>query len=58
MLNKPAGWISATEDSKEKTVLDLLPGEYRAFLPFPVGRLDKDTEGLLFLTNDGQLATI
>lgn len=56
MLNKPAGVISATEDLRERTVLDLLPAEYRAFEPFPVGRLDKDTEGLLLLTNDGQLA--
>ena len=56
MMNKPAGVISATEDLREKTVLDLLEAEYAAFEPFPVGRLDKDTEGLLLLTNDGQLA--
>lgn len=56
MLNKPQGTISATEDTWEKTVIDLLPEEYRHFNPFPVGRLDKDTEGLLVLTNDGQLA--
>lgn len=56
MLHKPAGVISATEDLRERTVIDLLPAEYRAFEPFPVGRLDKDTEGLLLLTNDGQLA--
>lgn len=56
MLHKPPGVISATEDVREKTVLDLLPGEFRVFSPFPVGRLDKDTEGLLLLTNDGQLA--
>lgn len=56
MLNKPPGVISATEDLRERTVLDLLSKEYRAFSPFPVGRLDKDTEGLLLLTNDGQLA--
>lgn len=56
MLNKPQGVISATEDSRERTVLDLLEPEYRSFDPFPVGRLDKDTEGLLLLTNDGKLA--
>jgi 16S rRNA pseudouridine516 synthase len=56
MLNKPQGVISATEDSRERTVLDLLAPEYRRFEPFPVGRLDKDTEGLLLLTNDGKLA--
>ena len=56
MMNKPQGVISATEDNREHTVVDLLPEEYRAFDPFPVGRLDKDTEGLLLLTNDGQLS--
>ena len=56
MMNKPQGVISATEDSRERTVIDLLPDEFKAFKPFPVGRLDKDTEGLLLLTNDGQLA--
>lgn len=55
MLNKPAGVVSATEDKKERTVNDLLAGEGRNDL-FPVGRLDKDTEGLLLLTNDGELA--
>lgn len=56
MLYKPAGVISATEDHRDQTVIDLLPERYRAFAPFPVGRLDKDTEGLLLLTNDGALA--
>ncbi|RCX21698.1 16S rRNA pseudouridine516 synthase [Fontibacillus phaseoli] len=56
MLHKPPGVISATEDLRERTVIDLLPIEFRVFSPFPVGRLDKDTEGLLLLTNDGQLA--
>jgi len=56
IMNKPQGVISATEDSREKTVVDLLPDEFKAFDPFPVGRLDKDTEGLLLLTNDGQLS--
>lgn len=56
MLNKPAGYLSATEDGKGLTVLDLLPPELRRQELFPVGRLDKDTEGLLFLTNEGQLA--
>lgn len=56
MMNKPAGVISATEDRRLRTVLDLLPAEYAHFELFPVGRLDRDTEGLLLLTNDGQLA--
>ena len=56
MLNKPPGVISATEDAHEKTVIDLLADSYRHFDLFPVGRLDKDTEGLLLLTNDGKLA--
>lgn len=56
MMNKPPGVISATEDVKDRTVIDLLDREVRHFAPFPVGRLDKDTEGLLLLTNDGQLA--
>ncbi|NUK30568.1 rRNA pseudouridine synthase [Parageobacillus sp. VR-IP] len=56
MMNKPPGVISATEDMIEETVVDLLEEEDRVFSPFPVGRLDKDTEGLLLLTNDGQLA--
>lgn len=56
MMNKPQGVISATEDSQHETVLDILEPEDIVFSPFPVGRLDKDTEGLLLLTNDGQLA--
>nr|WP_295970962.1 pseudouridine synthase [uncultured Bacillus sp.] len=56
MMNKPPGVISATEDGIEDTVIDLLEPEDTVFSPFPVGRLDKDTEGLLLLTNDGQLA--
>ncbi|SEM70800.1 pseudouridine synthase [Paenibacillus sp. OV219] len=56
MLNKPQGVISATEDKRERTVLDLLDPEDQVLQPFPVGRLDKDTEGLLLLTNDGKLA--
>jgi len=55
MLNKPAGVVSATEDNIDKTVLDLLQGENTKGL-FPVGRLDKDTEGLLLITNDGDMA--
>ena len=55
MLHKPAGVVSATEDKKEKTVIDLLGRNKRDDL-FPVGRLDKDTEGLLILTNDGEMA--
>lgn len=56
MLNKPAGYISATEDYLHDTVLDLIEDKDKVFDIFPVGRLDKDTEGLLILTNDGQLA--
>ncbi|WP_028547836.1 pseudouridine synthase [Paenibacillus sp. UNC451MF] len=56
MLNKPQGVISATEDTRDRTVIDLLDEESAHFQPFPVGRLDKDTEGLLLLTNDGKLA--
>jgi len=55
MLHKPAGVISATRDSGQRTVLDLLGNDRRKDL-FPVGRLDKDTEGLLLVTNDGDLA--
>lgn len=55
MLNKPAGYVSATTDIKDKTVLDLITDKKRKDL-FPVGRLDKDTEGLLLITNDGDLA--
>lgn len=56
MLHKPAGLLTATEDRKQPTVLDLLPPELRRIGLAPVGRLDKDTEGLLLLTNDGELA--
>lgn len=56
MLYKPAGVLTATEDRKQPTVLDLLPPELRRIGLAPVGRLDKDTEGLLLLTNDGELA--
>lgn len=56
MLHKPAGVLTATEDRKQPTVLDLLPPELRHIGLAPVGRLDKDTEGLLLLTNDGELA--
>ena len=56
MLNKPAGYLSATEDGSGPTVLDLLPPELQRQGLFPVGRLDKDTEGLLLLTNEGPLA--
>jgi 16S rRNA pseudouridine516 synthase len=56
MLHKPAGCVSATNDNVNRTVLDLLDPKDRVKDLFPVGRLDKDTEGLLLLTNDGQLA--
>ena len=55
MLNKPAGYITATEDREQKTVMELLPMEYRHLDLKPVGRLDKETEGLLLFTNDGDL---
>ncbi|XQY91058.1 pseudouridine synthase [Metabacillus sp. HB246100] len=56
IMNKPAGYLSATEDEYQETVLDLLEMGDAVCQPFPVGRLDKDTEGLLLLTNDGQLS--
>lgn len=56
MMNKPQGLVSSTDDPFSRTVIDLLPEEYLIYKPFPAGRLDKDTEGLLLLTNDGQLA--
>lgn len=56
MMNKPPGVISATEDLEQETVVDLLEMEDAIFNPFPVGRLDKDTVGLLILTNDGKLS--
>lgn len=55
MLNKPAGYVTATEDPVEKTVMELLPQEWKAMDVKPVGRLDKATEGLLLFTNDGDL---
>lgn len=56
MMNKPKDTVSATEDAIEKTVVDILKEEDRIHKVFPVGRLDKDTEGLMLLTNDGELA--
>lgn len=56
MLHKPDGLLSATEDKRQKTVIDLLPEHLQRRGLFPVGRLDKDTEGLLVLTDDGDLA--
>ena len=53
MLNKPAGFVTATEDARDKTVMELIPKSYRDVKP--VGRLDKATEGLLLFTNDGEL---
>ena len=55
MPHKPAGFVTATEDAKERTVMELLPQEYRKLDVKPVGRLDKATEGLLLFTNDGDL---
>ena len=56
MLNKPSGVLTAARDARQKTVMDLLPPLYAAMGAMPAGRLDKDTEGLLVLTSDGQLA--
>lgn len=55
MLNKPEGFVTATEDANDRTVMELLPEAYRRFDLKPVGRLDKATEGLLLFTNDGDL---
>lgn len=55
LLNKPAGFVTATEDAAQKTVMELLPPAYRGLDVKPVGRLDKETEGLLLFTNDGEL---
>lgn len=56
MLHKPAGFVTSTDDPRDKTVMELIPAAYRSMELKPVGRLDKDTEGLLLLTNDGALA--
>ncbi len=56
MMNKPLGVVSATEDGRERTVIDLLPEELRRLELFPCGRLDKNTEGLMLLTDNGSLA--
>lgn len=56
LLNKPAGYLTAADDPRQKTVMELIPERYRKFGVMPVGRLDKDTEGLLLLTDDGALA--
>ena len=56
MMNKPQGLVSSTDDPRTRTVIDLLDREYLIYEPFPVGRLDKDTEGLLMISNDGKLA--
>lgn len=54
LLNKPAGCVSATEDRNDRTVMEYVPSDRKGL--FPVGRLDKDTEGLLLITDDGMLA--
>ncbi len=56
MLHKPAGFVSSTEDPRDRTVMELIPAPYRRQNVVPVGRLDKETEGLLLFTNDGELA--
>ena len=55
LLHKPAGYVTATQDARDKTVMELLPQQYRHLELNPVGRLDKETEGLLLFTNDGDL---
>jgi len=56
ILNKPKGYVSATKDEKDKTVLDLVPDEYKSRELFPAGRLDKDTTGLMIITDDGEFS--
>lgn len=56
MLNKPEGYVSSTEDMRDTTIMELLPDEVKFYNIFPVGRLDKDTTGLLILTDNGELA--
>ena len=56
VMNKPVGVLSAVEDSRERTVIDILPEEYDDLRLFPVGRLDKESQGLIILTNDGEFA--
>ena len=56
MLNKPSGYISATDDKRQKTVMELLDPSYSRYKLFPAGRLDIDTEGFLLITNDGDLS--
>lgn len=56
MMNKPAGLVSSTDDPLTETVIDILEDQHQIFSPFPVGRLDKDTVGLLLISNDGKLA--
>jgi len=56
LLNKPKGYVSATEDASQKTVLDLVPENYKNRNLFPAGRLDKDTTGLMLITDDGEFA--
>ena len=56
MLHKPAGFVTSTEDPRDRTVMELIPESYRRQSLVPVGRLDKETEGLLLFTNDGELA--
>ncbi|HMZ59732.1 MAG TPA: pseudouridine synthase, partial [Leptospiraceae bacterium] len=56
IMNKPSGFITATEDRRERTVMEIFPERIRRMKLFPVGRLDKDTEGLLLFTDDGDLA--
>ncbi|MBR4401114.1 MAG: rRNA pseudouridine synthase [Synergistes sp.] len=56
ILNKPKGVLSAAEDARERTVIDILPPVYASYRLFPVGRLDRDSEGLIILTNDGDFS--
>ena len=58
MLHKPAGYVTSTDDPRDQTVMELIPEEYRRLGVVPIGRLDKDTEGFVLITDDGELALV